>query len=133
MGELTDADIDVALQLGALARLREPRALTVRYDQGLASIVIELSNGCVFAFPPHLAPELEGATAEQLAEVTILGAGSGVHWEALDADLSIDGLLAGLFGTRTAMARLAGRAKSPAKADASRRNGAKGGRPRKLG
>ena len=48
-------------------------------------------------------------------------------------DLSIPGLLAGVFGTRAHMARQAGRATSPAKASAARRNGAKGGRPRKLG
>jgi hypothetical protein len=46
-------------------------------------------------------------------------------------DLSIPGLLAGLFGTKAYMARRAGQAKSPAKAAAARENGRKGGRPRK--
>jgi hypothetical protein len=41
------------------------------------------------------------------------------------------GLLVGLFGTRSYMARRAGQATSPAKAAASRTNGAKGGRSRK--
>jgi hypothetical protein len=50
---------------------------------------------------------------------------------ALDIDLSIPGLLAGLFGTTAYIARRAGRTKSPAKASAARVNGAKGGRPRK--
>ena len=66
-----------------------------------------------------------------LAQVEILGTGYGLHWDALDADLSIPGLLAGLFGTKAFMARHAGRATSPAKAAAARANGAKGGRPRK--
>jgi hypothetical protein len=48
-------------------------------------------------------------------------------------DLSIAGLLAGLFGTRAYMARLAGRTTSPSTAAAARANGAKGGRPRKAG
>ena len=61
----------------------------------------------------------------------MLGTGTGLHWEALDADLSVPGLLAGLFGTRAFMARQAGRATSPAKAAAARANGARGGRPRK--
>jgi hypothetical protein len=39
--------------------------------------------------------------------------------------------MAGLFGTRSHMARRAGQATSPAKAAAARANGAKGGRPRK--
>lgn len=94
-------------------------------------MVVELTNGCTFAFPPRLAEGLETATGDQLAAVEVLGSGYGLHWEALDADLSIPGLLAGLFGTRAHMSRLAGRATSPAKAAAARANGAKGGRPRK--
>ena len=93
--------------------------------------MVELANGCAFAFPPRLVEGLEHATEEQLAEVELLGAGSGLHWEALDADLSVPGLLAGLFGTRAHLARQAGQATSPAKAAAARANGAKGGRPRK--
>jgi hypothetical protein len=78
-----------------------------------------------------VAQGLETATDEDLAAVEILGAGYGLHWEALDVDLSIPGLLAGLFGTKAYMARRAGQAKSPAKAAAARENGRKGGRPRK--
>jgi len=48
----------------------------------------------------------------------------------LDVDLSIPGLLSGIFGTKAYMARRAGQATSPAKAAAARANGAKGGRPR---
>jgi hypothetical protein len=94
-------------------------------------VIVELTNGCTFTFPPRLAQGLESATADQLAAVEVLGAGYGLHWEALDVDLSIPGLLAGLFGTKAYMARHAGRARSPAKAAAARANGAKGGRPRK--
>lgn len=68
---------------------------------------------------------------EELAAVEIVGQGYALHWEALDVDLSLPGLMAGVFGTKTWMARRAGRATSAAKAAASRANGAKGGRPRK--
>lgn len=74
---------------------------------------------------------MEEASPAQLAQVEILGAGYGLHWEALDADLSIPGLLAGIFGIKAYMARRAGQATSPAKAAAARIKGAKGGRPRK--
>ena len=131
MPEMTDAQIDGALQRGNAARSQEPRATTVRYDRLLDRVIVELTNGCTFAFPPRLAQGLRDATAEDLARVEILGAGSGLHWEALDADLSIPDLLAGLFGTRSYMARQAGRATSLAKAEAARINGTKGGRPRK--
>lgn len=131
MAELTDAQIDAALQRGRSARLQEPRAAAARYDRRSGRVIVELTNGCTFAFPPKLAQGLEAATDEQLARVEILGAGSGLHWEVLDVDLSIPGLLAGLFGTRAYVARQAGRATSPAKAAAARANGTKGGRPRR--
>ena len=131
MAELTDAQIDAALERGRTARLHEPRAAAARYDRRSGRVVVELTNGCTFAFPPQLAQGLEAATEEQLSQVEILGVGSGLHWEALDADLSIPGLLAGLFGTKAYLAQQAGRATSPAKAAAARANGAKGGRPRR--
>ena len=131
MTKMTDAEIDAALERGKEARLREPRAAAARYDRQLDRVIVELTNGCTFAFPPRRAQGLEKATEDQLAEVEILGAGHGLHWEALDAHLSIPGLLAGLFGTAAHMARRAGQATSPEKAAAARSNGAKGGRPRR--
>ncbi len=131
MAVLTDAEIDAATDRGRIARLEEPRAAAARYDRRRGRIVVELTNGCTFSFPPRLVQGLEAATETELAQVEILGAGYGLHWEALDADLSVPGLLAGLFGTRAYMARHAGRATSPAKAAAARANGAQGGRPSK--
>ena len=132
MAELTDADIDDGLARGEIARATEPRAAKVRYDRKSGRIVVDLTNGCTFAFPARLAQGLEPATDDQLAGVEILGQGYGLHWEALDADISIPGLLAGIFGTKSHMARLGGSTRSPAKAAAARANGAKGGRPRKV-
>jgi hypothetical protein len=131
MVELTDAQIDAATERGKIARLNEPRATAARYNRKLGRVIVELTNGCTFAFPPHLAQGLEAATEEQLAQVEIFGAGYGLHWEALDADLSVPGLLMGLFGTKAYMARHAGQATSAAKAAAARINGTKGGRPPK--
>ena len=131
MVELTDAEIEAATERGRVARQTEPRADTVRYDRQNSRVIVDLTNGCTFAFPPRLAQGLETATDEELATVEILGAGYGLHWESLDVDLSVPGLMAGLFGTKAYMARRAGQATSPAKAAAARANGAKGGRPRK--
>lgn len=78
---------------------------------------------------------MHGADDEALTNVVIDGVGFNLHWPVLDADLYVPALVAGVFGTRDWMARewarLAGSATSPAKAAASRTNGAKGGRPRK--
>lgn len=112
-------------------RRHEPRAAAAHYDHARERVAVELTNGCTFAFPPRLAQGFENANEDQLAEVEVLGSGSGLHWESRDVDLSVPDLLAGLFGTRAYMARMAGQARSPAKATAARANGAKGGRPRK--
>lgn len=131
MIEITDAQIDAALERGKIALETEPRAATARYDRQLDRVIVDLTNGCTFAFPPRIAQGLEAASADQLAEVEILGLGYGLHWEELDVDLSLPGLMAGTLGTKTFMARRAGQTTSPAKAAAARANGAKGGRPRK--
>jgi hypothetical protein len=131
LADLTDAEINAAQERGRIAHQTEPRATSARYDRKTGRVIVDLTNGCTFAFPPRMAQGLEVATDDELAAVEILGAGYGLHWEALDADLSVPGLLAGLFGTKAYMARRAGQATSPAKSAAARANGAKGGRPRK--
>jgi hypothetical protein len=131
MVELSDAEIIAAGKRGQAARAVEPRAAGARYDRRLRRIVVDLTNGCSFSFPPRLAEGLETGSASQLAAVEIVSDGYGLHWDALDADLSVPGLLAGILGTRAYMARQAGQTPSPAKAAAARANGAKGGRPRK--
>jgi hypothetical protein len=131
MADVSDAEIEAALARGREARASEPRAAAARYDAGSGRVVVDLINSCTFAFPARLAQGLEEATDAQLASVEVLPGGYGLHWEELDADLSVPGLLAGLFGTAGWMAARAGRATSPAKAAAARRNGARGGRPRR--
>jgi len=133
MVEQSDITFLAAEERGRIAAQTEPRAARARYDRRRGRIVVALTNGCSFTFPPRLAQGLENASDEQLAAFEILGAGYGLHWESLDVDLSIPGLLAGLFGTQSYMARRAGQARSEAKAAAARANGAKGGRPRKTG
>ena len=120
---------------GTRSMSTEPRARKARYDRKTGRVVVDLANGCSFAFPARKAQGLERASDAELAQVEVLGLGLGLHWERLDVDLSVPGLLAGLFGTKAytdrQRAARAGSATSAAKAAAARRNGAKGGRPRK--
>ena len=131
MAKLTDATIDAALERDRASRASEPRAAAARYDRASSRVIVDLENGCTFAFPSRLAQGLEAASDEKLSAVEILGEGYGLHWEDLDVDLSLPGLMAGILGTKAWMARRAGQATSVAKAAAARKNGAKGGRPRK--
>lgn len=117
------------------ADLREPRATDAYYDDGKNRVVVDLVTGVTISFPPDLLQGLRGASASDLAEVEVSPLGTSVHWEKLDADFSVPGLVAGVFGTRAWMADLGsrgGKATSAAKAAAARVNGQKGGRPRKV-
>lgn len=133
MAELTDAQIAAADERGRVYRATHPHAASARYDRKNDRIVVELTNGATFAFPPRLVEGLAEANADELAEVELLGGGFGLHWETLDVDYTVPGLVNGVFGTAKWMAARAGRATSLAKAAAARANGAKGGRPRKAG
>lgn len=132
MDDLSDFQIDQALERGRQARETQPRARRASYDRNLGLIAVDLTNGCSVTFPTALVQGLETASADQVAEVEVQGQGYGLHWESLDLDLSVPGLMTDLFGTKAHMARKAGKATSEAKAAASRRNGAAGGRPKKV-
>ena len=130
-----DKEIDRALARGRRLTRDDPRAASARYDRRTRRMVVELTNGCSFVFPPRVLQGMARANDAALADVEILGQGHALHWPQLDADFTVPGLLMGVFGTRAWMAselaRHAGRAKSPAKAAAARANGRKGGRPRR--
>ncbi len=140
MAQKTDAQLeaqfDAAEARGQDLMTTAVRAAEARYDRTTGRVMIDLTNGCTYAFPARLVQDLSGATDDQLADVEVDGLGFNLHWAALDADLYVPALVSGLFGTREWMtrelARHAGQATSPAKAAAARANGAKGGRPRKV-
>jgi hypothetical protein len=77
----------------------EPVATAVKYDRKLRKIVIELSNGCTLLVPPELTQGLSGASPSDLASAKILGPGTALEWPKLDVQLSVSGLLTGVFGT----------------------------------
>lgn len=133
MVELTDAQIAAANERGRIIGQTQPHARSARYDAKADRVIVELTSGATFAFPPRLVQGLADATPAQIAEVEVIGAGYGLHWEALDLDYTVPGLINGVFGTAKWMAAQAGRGTSAAKAAAARANGAKGGRPRKMG
>jgi hypothetical protein len=135
---LTDEEI-LAQIPGARARaarsLRtQPRAEKVTFPPGKDAIEVRLINGVMLRVPLSLVPALQCATPIELNQVEVDRFGLTLHWECLDADLTIGQLAILALGRSTVMrasAAAAGSVRSPAKAAASRRNGQKGGRPRK--
>ena len=71
-------------------------ANAVRFDDD--SMWVDLDDGRRMAVPLAWFPRLLAATPEQRAQFEPRP--RGIHWEALDEDVSIDGLLAGQ-GDRT--------------------------------
>jgi hypothetical protein len=112
-----------------------PRAVRARYDRRIGRVVITLSTNLEVAFAPRDAEGLEGASPEQLSSIEISPSGFGIHFPKLDADIYLPALLEGFLGSRNWIAsRLGaegGKSKSSAKAAAAKRNGQRGGRPRK--
>lgn len=132
---LSDAEIAAANAAGHAEMATLPRAIAARYDCVSGRVLVDLANGCLFAFPARLVQDLADATADELRVIELGPHGLGLYWPALDADIWLPALVSGVFGTRRWMAgelgRKGGAARSPAKADAARANGLKGGRPRK--
>ena len=73
---------------------------SVRFDDN--SMWVELSDGRVIAVPLAWFPRLLHASAEQRAHVEL--SPRGLHWEALDEDISVAGLLAGAGAATRAVA-----------------------------
>jgi hypothetical protein len=72
-------------------------ATDVRFDA--STMWVDLTDGRTLGVPLAWFPRLFRATPEQRAAVEI--SPMGLHWEALDEDISIEGLIAGR-GDRTA-------------------------------
>ena len=59
------------------------------------ALTVELADGRTVSAPIAWFPRLAHATAEERAYWRLIGNGEGIHWLALDEDISIEGLLAG--------------------------------------
>ena len=76
----------------------EPRvkAVSVADDR----ITFELLDGRVVSVPLAWSWRLSNATEEQRQQYEIIGDGQGVHWPAIDEDLSAQGMLTGVPARR---------------------------------
>ena len=66
-------------------------AKDVRFDG--ERLHVQLSDGREISVPLDWFPKLRNATPEQRSHWSLIGKGIGIHWEDLDEDLSVAGLL----------------------------------------
>jgi hypothetical protein len=59
------------------------------------SLIVDLSDGRTISVPLEWFPRLLQATPEERSNWRLIGRGHGVHWEEIDEDISVEGLVAG--------------------------------------
>ena len=56
---------------------------------------VDLSDGRTISVPLTWFPRLVHATQEQRDNWRLIGRGHGIHWDDIDEDISVEGLIAG--------------------------------------
>lgn len=59
------------------------------------TLSVDLSDGRTISVPLAWFPRLLHSTPEERNNWRLIGKGHGIHWEDIDEDISIEGLLAG--------------------------------------
>lgn len=129
---LTDAMYERALKT---TRRRQPLdVVDARYDRKADMLHLTLRKGIVIRLPRAHIRELTNAAPDDVARVEIQPGGDGITFRRLNADIYVPGLLADELGTlfAKALGRRARGHTSAKKIAASRRNGRKGGRPKRV-
>ncbi len=67
------------------------------YENGYVCLL--LSDRKEIKFPIELNKKLRQASYDQLCNIEIICAGTGLHWPDLDEDLSVSGIIEGRFDT----------------------------------
>ena len=83
-----------------------PLARAARYDKATQQLVIEFRSGATLSIPARLLQGVSQASDEQRASFYVTDSGAGLHWDALDVQLSVKGLAQGRFGTRAWMEQI---------------------------
>jgi hypothetical protein len=74
--------------------LAEPVALRLHFDQD--TMWVDLADGRQLGIPLAYFPRLLRASSAQRDNYTVSGGGTGLHWDDLDEDISVPGLLLGI-------------------------------------
>ncbi len=79
--------------------LEIPAAIDVSVSSD--TLTVDLSDGRTISAPLDWYPRLSHGSPKELADWRLIGGGQGIHWEALDEDISVEGLLAGRPSTES--------------------------------
>jgi hypothetical protein len=60
------------------------------------ALIVELQDGRTLSVPLQWYPRLAHGSPSERQQWELIGPGVGIHWPALDEDISVDGLLQGL-------------------------------------
>ncbi|MCK4625451.1 MAG: DUF2442 domain-containing protein [Phycisphaerae bacterium] len=70
----------------------EPLATDISFTKD--SLCVILADGREVTVPLEWFPRLRDATDQQRKDWRLIGGGIGIHWEAIDEDISVESLLA---------------------------------------
>jgi hypothetical protein len=130
----SSADLKRALEAGKRDRADGLWAIEARYIRAHDRIELDMQRGWKLGIDRGSIDELRPLLPRDLAELRLSPAGTTLHLDKHDVHISIEGLVASLmpnsFFSRV-VGQKGGSATSKAKKLAARRNGRKGGRPRK--
>lgn len=76
----------------------DPRARDVNVSD--SELIVHLTDGRTLTAPLAWFPRLERASAHERGAWELLGDGIGIHWPAIDEDISVAGLVRGERATR---------------------------------
>ena len=72
---------------------KKTEALAVDVSCSTDAFSVTLTDGRVISVPLVWFPRLADASPRQRSEWELIGGGVGIHWEAIDEDISVAGLL----------------------------------------
>ncbi|MGA1824890.1 MAG: DUF2442 domain-containing protein [bacterium] len=77
----------------SMVEISAPKAQTVIVTRD--TLTVELTDGRTISVPLTWYPRLLHSSEEERKKWRLIGKGDGIHWDDLDEDISIIGLLAG--------------------------------------
>jgi hypothetical protein len=133
---VTEASLEQAIKRGRTRHEPHLYATAVSYLPTHEALLVSFADQSALLLPVHNYPELSELNKAELAHLELGFGGSALCLEEKDLHVSITGLISAsdplMAMASMVVAARNGSRRSPAKAQSSRENGQKGGRPRKL-